>query len=153
MKTSGRVVDMLEWTSWGKEFSGKDLEAIAGYMTIQNYSCGEQIIQYGEVSNYMAFIIEGEVRIIKASGDNLEEVLLTLRPGTHFGEMAFIDNQPRSASVFANTDVTLLCLTTHNFERILENQPQIGITMLKLIARLLSQRLRMTTGKLVYLRA
>jgi CRP/FNR family transcriptional regulator, cyclic AMP receptor protein len=147
-----RIVDMLEWTSWGKEFCGEDLDTISRYMTIQTYEKGQLIVEQGEISRHMAFIVEGRVDIVKQSSDTLEKVVVTLKAGTHFGEMAFIDSQPRSASVFANSEVTLLCLSTDNFERILEEHPQIGIIMLKLIARLLSQRLRMTTGKLAYLR-
>jgi CRP/FNR family transcriptional regulator, cyclic AMP receptor protein len=152
MSRSHRIVDMLEWTTWGKEFGGEELDTIARYMTIQTYDKGQRIVEQGEVSRYMAFIVEGHVEIIKQSSDTLEKVIVTLKAGTHFGEMAFIDSQPRSASVFAGSDVTLLCLSTEKFELILQEHPQIGITMLKLIARLLSQRLRMTTGKLVYLR-
>ncbi|SMP64775.1 Cyclic nucleotide-binding domain-containing protein [Desulfonatronum zhilinae] len=147
-----RIVDMLEWTTWGKEFCGEDLEAISRYMSIQTYDKGQRIVEQGEVSRHMAFIIEGQVDIVKQSSDTLEKVVVTLKAGTHFGEMAFIDSQPRSASVFAGSDVTLLWMSAENFERILEEHPQIGITMLKLIARLLSQRLRMTTGRLAYLR-
>lgn len=147
-----RVADMLEWTTWGKEFCGEDLDTISRYMTTQNYAKGQRIVEQGEVSRHMAFIIEGNVEIIKQSSDTLEKVIVSLKAGTHFGEMAFIDSQPRSASVYAGTDVTLLWMSAENFERILEDHPQIGITMLKLIARLLSLRLRMTTGRLAYLR-
>lgn len=152
MKTGKRIIDMMEWTTWGKEFSGEDMEIIAGHMTLREFPKGALIIDQGERSQYMAFIVEGEVSIVKESSDELEVVLVTLRAGTHFGEMAFIDNQPRSASVYAGTDVTLLCLSVDHFERILEQRPHIGITMLRLIARLLSQRLRLTTGKLTYVR-
>jgi CRP/FNR family transcriptional regulator, cyclic AMP receptor protein len=152
MSGSRRIVDMLEWSTWGKEFCGEDLDTIARYMSIQTYDKGQRIVEQGEISRHMALIVEGQVDIIKQSSDTLEKVIVTLKTGTHFGEMAFVDSQPRSASVFAGSDVTLLWMSADNFERILEDHPRIGITMLKLIARLLSQRLRMTTGRLAYLR-
>jgi len=66
--------------------------------------------------------------------------------------MAFIDEQSRSASAYAKDSVSLLLLTRENFEALIEARPKIGIKMLKLIARMISDRLRSTTGKWVYLR-
>ncbi len=153
MSSHDQIVDLLEWTVWGKEFDRKELDAIALYMSIRFFKKGEKIVEEGERSRYMAFIVKGEVQIIKKSCDNLESLIVSLRPGTHFGEMAFVDEQPRSASVYSLSESTLLFLSKNDFEMLIDIHPQTGIKMLKLIARLLSQRLRMTTGKLAYLRA
>lgn len=146
------IANMFDETKWGKDFTRPEVEAIARFMSIHNYDKGQNIFKQGERQSYMAFIVDGRVDILKESLDDLEQIVVTLNPRTHFGEMAFVDDEPRSASATARDDVTLLVLSVDNFERILEQYPAIGIKMLRNIARMISQRLRMTTGKLVYTR-
>lgn len=153
MASSIEIANMFDDTKWGALFSRKDVETIARHLSLHTFAPGEQIFSEGDRENYMAFIIEGHVEIRKESGDLTECILVTLGPRTHFGEMAFIDDEPRSASAIAKDAVTLLILSKEKFEHILRADPPLGITMLKNIARLISQRLRSTTGQLVYLRA
>ena len=152
MPSDFELANMFDDTKWGELFSRRDVETIARHLSLHTYEPGDQIFSEGDKENYMAFIVEGHIEILKESGDLTESILVTLGPRTHFGEMAFIDDEPRSASATARDKVTLLVLSKEHFENILTTDPPLGITMLKNIARLISQRLRSTTGKLVYLR-
>ena len=58
------------------------------------------------------------------------------------------NREPRSATVVADTDVRLLILQRSEFDRLLDNQPKVAAKILLRIARLLSHRLRGTTGQL-----
>ncbi|MBF0482202.1 MAG: cyclic nucleotide-binding domain-containing protein [Desulfovibrionaceae bacterium] len=146
------IADMFDDMNWSVNFTRQEIECIAGYMSVQTYEPGEVIFCEGDRENYMAFIAQGQVDILKENRDCTECVVVTLSRRTHFGEMAFVDDEPRSASAAARDKVTLLVLTLENFECILANQPCLGIKMLRGIASLLSQRLRSTTGQLVYFR-
>jgi CRP-like cAMP-binding protein len=153
MPQLSELANMLDDTKWGHYFERYEIENIASYMTLMECAAGEVIFGEGDREHYMAFIVEGEVDIRKESSDNTERIVVTLTRRTHFGEMAFIDDEPRSATAVARTQVTLLVLSKDNFENLLEFQPKLGIKILKLIARLISQRLRETTGKLVFVRS
>lgn len=152
MRSIREIANLFDETKWGRDFTRAEIEVIAQYMTVHAYAKGEDVFRQGDKERYMAFIIEGRVDIIKESHDRLEKIVVTLSPKTHFGEMAFIDEEPRSASAVARDDLTLLVLSRESFEHITANRPDIGIKILKNIARMISQRLRMTTGKLVYTR-
>jgi len=146
------LCELFDSTKWGMHFDRDELEKIAKYLSLHSYSSGQHIFKQGDRQDYMAFIISGKVDILKESADSLEKVVVTLSAGTHFGEMAFIDDEPRSASAVAKTDTELLVISRSNFQKIIEHHPQIAIKMLQETARMISRRLRMTTGQLVYLR-
>ncbi len=153
MSAKYNLADLLDETKWGREFPREDIEIISRYISLQNFTKGDHIFKQGDRQDFMAFIIEGKIDIIKESADSLEMIVVTLMPGTYFGEMSFVDEEPRSASAVAREDALLLYLSTTNFERITVEHPRLAIRILKNIAKLISQRLRMTTGKLVYTRS
>lgn len=153
IRTNKELADMLDDTKWAAHFNRDEIEMIASHMNVVLYNAGDVIFQEGDDEHYMAFIIDGEVEIRKQSSDETEKIIVTLSRRTHFGEMAFIDDQTRSATAVAKKGVTLLVLTRDNFDCLCDFQPTLGIKILKLIARLISDRLRMTTGRLVYVRS
>ncbi len=146
------LCDLFDQTKWGIYFDHEELATISKYLSMHNYPADRYIFNQGDRQDYMAFIISGKVDILKESSDKLEKVVVTLAAGTHFGEMAFIDDEPRSASAIAREETELLVLSRTNFQKITEHHPQIAIKILKETARMISRRLRMTTGQLVYLR-
>jgi len=62
--------------------------------------------------------------------------------------IAHIDNAPRSATARAGQSTTFLTLSKKTFDELLDRQPEIGIKILKIIARLLSQNLPKTSSRL-----
>lgn len=153
MNNVKEIANMLDDTTWGECFTRDEVEFVAKYMSVQFYEAGEIIFRQGDHQNYMAFIVDGEVDIVKESADSLEKIVVTLSRRTHFGEMSFVDDEPRSATALARTDVTLLVMSSINFENMIDDHPKLGIKILRNIAKLISKRLRMTTGKLVYTRS
>ncbi|NLY41946.1 MAG: cyclic nucleotide-binding domain-containing protein [Desulfovibrionales bacterium] len=145
------IANMFDQTRWAKDFSPHEVNTLAKYMSIHTAQQGTYIFKQGDKQNYMAFIIAGEVDIKKESVDDTERFIATLPAKTHFGEMAFVDTEPRSASAMAKTQVTLLLLSRDNFEAACEKHPNIGLKVFRNIAKNLSQRLRSTTGKLMCL--
>jgi CRP-like cAMP-binding protein len=152
MASAETIANMLDETKWGHEFDRSEIETIALYMSVQSIKKGEYIFRQGDKQNFMAFIIDGKIEIVKESSDALEIIVVTLLPRTYFGEMSFVDDEPRSASAIAKEESTLLYLSSESFERICVEYPPIAMKILKNIAKMISQRLRMTTGKLVYTR-
>lgn len=147
-----KMADMLDETKWGQDFTRDEVERLAGYMRVKHFLRGEQIFEQGERESYMAFIVKGTIEVLKESADTLETIVVTLHPRTHFGEMSFVDEEPRSATAVAKDDVTLLVLPKERFDAIIREDKDMAIKMLMKIAKTISRRLRTTTGKLVYTR-
>jgi CRP-like cAMP-binding protein len=85
-----------------------------------------------EPGNELFIIQSGKVKITKIVH---EEVLLAvLKPGDIFGEMALLDNKPRSASAISFGDVTVLAINRANFENMVQAQPQLATRLIQLLS-------------------
>jgi len=77
-------------------------------LRLRRFSAGEFIIRQGERSESVFIIADGEVNIVRASGEGDDVTLARLRAGAVFGELALISDEPRAASAVATGDVDLL---------------------------------------------
>jgi len=103
---------------------------------------GDMIFCEYEPGDAFYLIQEGRVRISKVIGD-VEKNLDILQPGEVFGEMAMLEDAPRSASAIAVDRVKALEFNKANFEILLTGQPQITLKILKLFTkRIYDQRRR-----------
>lgn len=93
-------------------------------------------------------ILKGEVRISKFIPNIGEEALAVLKSGDYFGEMALIDNFPRSAHAIANSDSELLSINKTELDKILILDRELGYKLLWAFTRTLSKRLRETNEKM-----
>ncbi len=124
-------------------FSGlrkKDLKDLATYCRDRTFSPGSVMLTQGEQGLGLFIITKGTVRITrKNSPDGAEEVLATAGPGDIIGEMALLDDLPRSATVTAVDEVTVLLLPLWEFRRILRrifrSDPDVGLDMLAVLSR------------------
>ena len=104
---------------------------------------GEFIFQEGDLGTEMFILQEGEVEILREV-DGSEVSLALLEKGDFFGEMSLLEELPRTASARARTDVKLLQIDGSTFDKMLRNNPEIAVRMM----RKLSRRLR-ETGRLL----
>ena len=106
-------------------------------MTEQTYAPGEIIFREGEPGDAMYIIWSGRVAIVK--GDFQKPTILGYRrTGDIIGEMAMLDDQPRSASIVTLENVRLLKVSREDFQELLQSNPAIGMSILEI----LSSRLR-----------
>ena len=77
--------------------------------------------------------------------------MATFAEGVFFGEMSILEDQPRSATVRSETDTNLLFMDKNDFLQLTENEPILAAHMLLMIARELSNRLRMTSAEVMAL--
>ena len=105
---------------------------------IQEYAEGEVIFHQGESGERMFYILSGSVRISGQGG-----LIRIMGPGEYFGEMSMLLSAPRTATVTATEPATrLAALSKKNFELILQDNPQIVLSILKEMTR----RLKDTSG-------
>lgn len=101
-----------------------------------------------EPGNSFYLIQDGRIQITKVMG-SIEKAVDILHPGELFGEMAILEEAPRSASAIALDEVTLLEFNRANFEVLMQGNPQIALTLLKtFVKRIHDQRRRFQILKL-----
>lgn len=142
------IIDFLINIPMFDALQPEELSLVAGEMNFMDLHPGEILFREGEKGEYVCFVAEGSVEVLKKSGKGHYVTLATLSKGRSLGEMAVIDDFPRSATVRARTSAALLILTRKGFDRILEQHPAIGIKVLKGLSRLLSQNMRRTSSRL-----
>ncbi len=141
--------DMLENSTWGREFTRDQIEKLARYLHVAEAEQGSEVFSEGSKDAYMGIVIRGIVRIVKEDSLNRRSAIAEVGPGKTLGEMSLIDGWPRSASAVAVENTTLLTLTKDNFDHLLADHPRLGSQILMKVANLLSHRLRMTNWMLV----
>ncbi|MBN2126046.1 MAG: cyclic nucleotide-binding domain-containing protein [Deltaproteobacteria bacterium] len=130
-----------------------ELAIVADHINIVEIEPDHVLFREGEPGDCVYFVVDGELDVIKESVSGRKVgidrvVLTTLSKGRSIGEMSVIDKTPRSAMVKARTQATLVSLNADGFDMILEEQPRIGIKILKGIARLLTTNMRKTSSRL-----
>mgnify|MGYP006306456981 FL=1 len=99
-----------------------------------NFQKGDLIFCEYEPGDSFYLIQEGRVQISKILGD-IEKTIDILQPGEIFGEMAILEEAPRSANAMALDPVRALEFNRENFEILLRGNPQIALKLLKLLTK------------------
>jgi CRP-like cAMP-binding protein len=126
------VTDVKE----AKLFEGlpsSELRSIEKQMKTVHHSAGHEIVVRGEHGVGFMVILEGTVTVSTVQGKTRK-----LGPGDSFGEMALLDHEGRSATIKADTDVSLATIPEWNFKPFLKEHPEVTYRLLQL----LSQRVR-----------
>ncbi len=111
---------------------------------------GEVIFREGEPGDAMYVVLEGRVMISKLIPGAGEEALAFLERGDYFGEMALIDNQPRSANAKAHDGgAVVLTMPRDVVEGLLDMKKLSSLRLLKILCALVAKRLREVDDKLV----
>jgi CRP-like cAMP-binding protein len=123
--------------------SDERLAALASVAWLSTVPAGSAIIEEGEDvrddEEGLFLLVGGTVEVRKGATDATDGRLLrTLGPGDFFGEMALIDAAPRSASVFATSEVQYLAISRWDFHRRVRSDPDIALRIMATLA----QRLR-----------
>jgi len=116
----------------------EQLDAINRLVKEVQYLAGETIIREGDVGSELFLLVEGEVQIFKNWGTPQQILLATCRGIDYFGEMAILDDEPRSATVAVTRDARLLSLQGDRLKELVLQMPEIAFK----IFRVLTQRVR-----------
>ena len=115
------------------------LEKIIPLLQLRQVNTGTDIIQQGDVGEFLYVITKGEVSVLREGGHIREEVLATLTEGECFGEMSLISGEPISATIRAKTPVTLLQMSKDDFDHLLLESPSLSVYFTKLLTQRLHQ--------------
>jgi CRP-like cAMP-binding protein len=140
---------LIDSTQWANEFSFAQVKRLAACMDVHKVPPRTILFYEGDKSTYMVLIVSGEVHVVKFDSHRTPKRIATLGQGKTIGEMSIIDGEPRSASAISVSDATLLVMTTENFHRLMDEWPRVAVTLIQKIAKLMSQYLRQTSGRLI----
>jgi CRP-like cAMP-binding protein len=135
---------MLEKVQLLQGFERAEIEKLAHYCSAYKAPGGATIFKEGERSHFMCLLVDGRVDILKEN-----KPVATIRAGKSMGEMSILDGFPYSATAVSATDSDLIMFTRNQFESLCEANPSLGLKLYKAISRLMSLRLRQTTGVLI----
>ena len=111
---------------------GMDMAAFSRFT--RTFQAGEMIFSEFEPGDNFYLIQSGRVELVKIIGD-IERTLDILQPSEMFGEMAILENSPRSATAIALDTVKVLEFNRQNFEILMLGNPQIALKLLRIFTK------------------
>jgi len=122
-------LDLLRRVPLFAGLSKRDLEQIGGIADELDLQAGRMLIKEGTRGREFFTLVEGDVRVLKNG-----RRVASMGPGDFFGEIALVTDVPRTSTVTADSDVRVLVLTKRDFQRLLDEQPQIQRKVLEALA-------------------
>jgi serine/threonine protein phosphatase PrpC len=142
-----RKVEVLKQMPLFRHLTYKEILRVLALTEVKNFSPGEELITEDEPGSELFIILSGRVRLHK------EGALVTfVGQGAHLGEMALIDNGPRSVSATVEEPSRALVLRRRDFNDLIRNFPRLSVKLLWSFVQVLGQRLRKTNEDLAGMR-
>ena len=138
-----RKVEVLKQMPLFRHLTYKEILRVLALTEVKDFKPGDEIITEDEPGSELFIIMSGKVRLHK------EGALVTyVGQGAHLGEMALIDNGPRSVSATAEEPSHMLVLRRRDFNDLIRNFPRLSVKLLWSFVQVLGQRLRKTNEDL-----
>jgi len=144
------TADFLATVPLFRSLAVAEQAAFAQMAREKSYPKGSVILFEDDPGDSFFVVREGRVKVVLVAEDGREVILGILGVGEHFGELALIDDQPRSAHVVAMEDSTLLVIRRDDFRRRVEQNPAVAWALLMELSRRL-RRADEKIGSLVLL--
>ncbi len=112
-----------------------DLEAVADQFASEYYAANETIFAQGDSGDRFYILARGQVAVLATDAQGREQQIEILEDGDHFGEMALLQDKPRSASIRTLTPCVVISLSRHRFKRLVERFPAMQPAIDRRMAR------------------
>ena len=126
------------------DLDDRELASIAAVAKTRRYAKDDVIFYADEIGDIFCLIREGQVKVTMISPEGKEIILKLLGPGDFFGEMALLDDEPRSATVVATEPLEIVTIWRHDFLQILQE----NFTLTRKLLAELSRRLRSASSRI-----
>lgn len=128
--------------------SARELKEVAAIVHKREYQPAEPVFFQGDPGLGMYIMQEGEISITIAEKDGGEKELAVLFEGDFFGELALLDESPRSATAICRTKCSLIGFFRPDLFELIEKKPDLGIKIVLKLAEIVAERLRKTDREL-----
>ena len=130
----GKTEDWLAKVPLFNGLSKKQLREVSSLATRLDEPAGTLLTKEGRVGNEFIIVLEGEIEVRKG-----DEVVATRGPGSYVGEIALIDNRPRTATVIAKTPVVIEVIGRREFRTLLADAPELQTEIMNTMAQRLAE--------------
>ena len=113
-----------------EDLSNRQLKKVADLADVARFMAGATIVKQGDIGDSFYVVLTGQAKV-SVNGRTVNRLL----PGHHFGEISLLDGKPRTASVAAETEMTLVIITQKDFLGLLAKDPEITLVLLEGMAR------------------
>jgi CRP-like cAMP-binding protein len=144
------AAEVLQKVPLFSQLTAADLQRVVDVARDRLYPKNSVILFEDDPGDALYVVAKGQVKVVLIGEDGREVILSVLGEGEFFGEMALIDDEPRSAHVIAMEDSTLIVLRREDFQGILIQAPGIALAFLRELSRRL-RRVDEKVGSLVLL--
>ncbi len=136
-----------------KDLSEGELAVVEKATSTESYGPGDEVFSQGDRAKALLIIQSGSVKIhqVTDTGDSVE--ITRIGSGSHFGEMSFLDGEPRSASATALEQSIIVFVDYDKLSEIMITHPGISVHFYRQFAQFLCGRLRITTKDLSFSRS
>lgn len=137
----GEVEDRIRQVPLFANLSRKDLKSLAGSMKERTFDAGTVITEVGQTGVGFFVIDSGSASV--SIGDHVRP---SLKPGDYFGEIALIDDGPRTARIVADSELRCYALTAWEFRPFVQTHPDVAWALLTTLAQRLRDAITQSTG-------
>ena len=130
----GKTEDWLQKVPLFQSLSKKQLREVSGLATRLNEPAGSVLTKEGQVGYEFIVVLDGEIEIRKG-----DRVIASRGPGSYVGEIALLDNRPRTATVVAKTPVVIEVIGRREFRSLLAAAPELSEEIMATMAQRLSE--------------
>lgn len=142
---SSVVADFLSQLDLLEELDEGEIQRLLPHLDLLRADPDQGVFAEGTHGAALYIVLEGAVAIVRSMPSGPPHELAVLHPGECFGEMSLLDGAPRMATA-RSVDRTLLArLSREAFDRLLADEPELGVALLRGMARVLCQRQRELT--------
>lgn len=132
-----------------KNLSEKEIKIVGELTYERTYQPGEFMFEIDQPGAAMFVIEEGEVDVVRPTSSGEFLVLAVLKSGEFLGELALLDNSPRSASALVKKPTKALAIFREDLENLLKTRPELGGKIMKKLAEIIGMRLKATNDLLM----
>ena len=117
------------------ELAPEETEKLTQHSTTRTYPANTILISEGDNTDSLYVVLEGKVKVFASDEQGKEIILNILGPGEYFGELALLDDEPRSASVKTMKSTRVMVITKHDFKNSLATDSEMAYNLIKALIR------------------
>ena len=133
------AIETLEHVYLFQDLSAEDLSQLAQRATLKRFPKNSVLVNEGDDTDSLYIIQSGRVKIYLSDEDGKELVLSLIGPGDYFGEIALLDESPRSASVMSLEECKIYVLNKSQFEAFLKQDTAVCLRVMRGLTRRLRE--------------
>lgn len=141
-----RVLSFLSEIELFEGLSQRHLRKVAEIIHVRSYAEQEVVFRQGDPGVGMYLVMEGEVGVFRERRDFTCQRVALLHPGDFFGDIALLNDSPRSATVLALRPSLLLGLFRPDLLDLTTSDPKLGVTFIYRLAQVVAERLRLASA-------